>query len=724
MGKIIISLLMGMAVFCLCSTVLGAGEVTASETGITANNNDTIEEVVVTAGKRSQFLQEVPISIQAFTGYELEKMGTVSAMDLQAHTPGMFMTHFSGFGQVYIRGIGNDLLTQGAEGAVAFYVDGVYQSRPQGSMFNFVDVERVEVLKGPQGTLYGRNTTGGAINIVSRAASREPEGQADVQFGSLDQTTLRATLSGPLSEGAVYGRLSAVASKSDGATKNITLNTIGNNTDFQAFRGSLEFTPSAALNIVLNARYNESQVRTMIKLINPETTQKVNPAFFIFHAEWQDDFYTVDSNTLPELSSKQTQVDATITYDTDWARLTSVTAARKEVNNIRSVDYDGTAVNFVWAGPVSEDIKFFSQDFTLASDSKGPWQWTALGSFLHQDLDYENRVTLPLINTIIDAPGSIVTDAMGIGGQASYSLGNDVTLTAGIRYSKESKKNSEINTVNGNEIARQNEKTTWTAWTPMFVAEYAATTRVKLYASVTKGFKSGGYNTQTIGPAWSPEKVTSYEAGLKSDWFGGKLRVNAAAFYMKYDDLQIQRGVLVGGRIITLVSNAAKATSQGIELDFVARPIPRLEVSGGLQVLQAEFDEYFQIDPYNLAEGLIDRAGNPLAYAPRFTVNIGMQYTWPSIFEKMDVTLRADGYRRSKVYYTPFKSEEGSEELGFLGNVQLSFESTSKSGMYGAVFVKNVSDKQYHEMVRAGSGGYASYPAPPRTYGVQVGYRF
>lgn len=719
---------LGLAGICMFSVAFGQTPTSNSSAGpAVARESETIQTIVVTAERRSQSLQTVPLSIQAFTADDMEKRGTMSNMDLQMQVPGMVMTENMGFGQIYIRGIGSDIITAGVDNAVAVYVNGVYQSRPMGSMLNFVDVERVEVLKGPQGTLYGRNATGGAINIVSQAASRESDGQFDAQLGSFNSRVFRGTVSGPLSPGMAYGRLSVGLNKDDGFVKNTLLNTRGWNNDIQTVRGAVELTPTPALNVVLNAYSYEGKTTPMMKSLNA----LINPAYTTFRATWIEDPYTVMQNTPGSVQTKQSGADATIKYDLDWARLTSVTATRKDSLYL-NVDLDATEVNFVQIGSPTrtfgqpEDSRYFSQDFTLASNKNGPLQWTALASFMHQKTDYSAGVQLPLARVVTDSIGTLTTDAMGIGGQASYAVTKDIKLTAGTRYSKETKENVGTNYVNGAVTVRQNEKTTWTAWTPKFVAEYTAAKDLMLYTSATKGFKSGGYATVSLGPAWLPEKVTNLEAGMKSAWLGGRLLVNATAFSSKYDELQLQfttRSPV--GAIVTVTTNAAKATSSGFELNFVGKPTARFEVSGGLQVLNAEFDQYITINPLKPALGAVDQKGNPLLRAPDLTLNLGMQYTWPSAFQGKDVTLRADGYRRSRIYYTAFKDDLASEELSFLGNIQVSFEPISKAGMYGAAFIRNIGNKVYHsDILASATGGYVGYLAPPRTVGVQLGYRY
>ena len=217
-----------VAAFCICSLAFAAEESNGSSTNAPVAKDAAPAElltITVTAERRTQSPQKIPVSITALSGDDLERSKTGSIMEMQQLVPGLTVTQSStGNAQPFIRGIGTDIEGAGIEGAVAVYIDGVYQSRAVGETMQFMDVDRIEVLKGPQGVLYGRNATGGAINIISKAPSRESSGKFDVQGGSYSQKVVRGTVSGPLSGGAVYGRLSVLANRDDGDTQNVLLN--------------------------------------------------------------------------------------------------------------------------------------------------------------------------------------------------------------------------------------------------------------------------------------------------------------------------------------------------------------------------------------------------------------------------------------------------------------------------------------------------------------------
>lgn len=268
----------------------------------------------------------------------------------------------------------------------------------------------------------------------------------------------------------------------------------------------------------------------------------------------------------------------------------------------------------------------------------------------------------------------------------------------------------------------QNAKETWSAWTPRFVAKYSVTDNTMLYASYSKGFKSGGYNTLSIGEAWQPERVTNSEVGFKSTLLDGRLHLSADAFISKYDNLQLQfTNRTPAGALVAVTTNAAKATSKGIEANADARPTENLLLTVGVQLLRGRFDNYVSTNPLNPAPGAVDQKGNPLLLS-NLTLNFAMQYTWPAAIGANDVTFRFDGYHRSRIYYTAFADPIASEKLNFVGNVQLSFAPSGDQGLYGAVFVRNITDKVYHtDILASSSAGYVGYVAPPRTFGVQLG---
>lgn len=732
-AKLKFGIIFGYAAFWICSPAFAADVSSIAKESLTSGtvSGDEIpalEAVIVTAERRSQPLQEVPISITALTDENIERSKIGSIIDMQQHVPGLTVTQAStGQAQVFIRGIGTDIVGAGLEDAVAVYIDGVYQSRAAGTAMQFIDVERIEVLKGPQGILYGRNATGGAINIISRAPSSENSGQFDIQAGSYNQKTIRGTVSGPLSENSVNGRLSFLHNRDDGDTQNMLLNLRGNSSDVNALRGSLEFLPNNRLIITVNAHYYQNNLTTAFKPLHPA----VNPLFAVFGATVVSDPRTVMQNLPNEANLTQSGIDVKAEWDLDSSLLTSITALHKTDYNIKRADLDGTEIPLLNVGSpatgigIPEFTNFFSQEFTLASNDNGPLSWTGLLSYTHQKVDAPGfNFSFPLLGLTTNSVAVVSTDALGVGGQATYSWANGLRLTGGARYSTETKDlEKDLTYANGILTGSMFDKKTWSSVTPKLVIDYSPDRNHMLYASVTKGFKSGGYNTVAIQPAFAPETAINYEAGIKSRLLDDRLFLNLTTFYTKYNDMQVSLVMSRAGGLYSEIKNAAKAVSKGIEASIAVKPTSRFELSGGLQLLNARFAEFVTIDPQNPALGASDRKGNQLSRAPDTTINLAAQYTWPAAGGA--VTLRGEGSYRSKIYYTPFRNDYASDAGLTVWNALLSYEPSEKAGIYGTAFVKNLADKTYTRTIFDPQGlGYLAYYAPARTIGVQLGYRY
>ncbi|MDP4028247.1 MAG: TonB-dependent receptor [Gallionella sp.] len=704
------------------------GRDSPASVGVVEDGTHALAAVIVTAERRSQPLRKVPISIAAFTGEDIEKSKIGSIIDVQQHVPGLTVTQAStGQALVFVRGIGTDIVGSGVEDAVAVYIDGVYQSRAAATAMQFVDVDRVEVLKGPQGILYGRNATGGAINIISKAPGAEKSAQFDVQAGSYNQKIVRGTVSGPLYGSSVNGRLSFLHNSDGGDTRNMLLNLRGNSSDVNALRGSLEFMPNDELIVTVNAHHYQNNFTTAFKPLHPA----VNPLFTVFGATVIDDPRTVMQNLPNEASLTQSGIDVRAEWDLGAAELASITALHKTDYNIKRADLDGTEIPLLNVGSpmtgigIPETTSFFSQEFTLASNDNGPLVWTGLLSYTHQKVDAPGfNFSFPLLNLTTDSVATVVTDALGVGGQATYSLPNGLRLTMGARYSTETKNLEKDQTyANGILTGSMTDKKTWSSVTPKFVVDYSPDKSHMLYASATKGFKSGGYNTVAIQPAFSPETAVNYETGIKSRMLDDRLLLNLSAFYTKYNDMQVSIVLGSAGGLYSEIKNAARAVSKGIEASAVLKPTARFELSGGVQLLDARFAEFITIDPQNPALGAADHKDNPLSRAPDVTANLAAQYTWPEAGGAL--TLRGEGSYRSKIYYTPFKNDYASDAGLTVWNALLNYESSGKTGIYAAAFVKNLSDKTYTRAIFDPQGlGYLAYYAPARTAGIQVGYRY
>tara|TARA_A100001037_G_scaffold266372_3_gene258490 strand:+ start:296 stop:2395 length:2100 start_codon:yes stop_codon:yes gene_type:complete len=696
-----------------------------------AQDEPVLEEIVVTATKSgAQNLQDVPLSVAVLSGDDLDRSGIATTMGLQLRTPGLVITRNTHLGQPYIRGVGSDVVGPAIDGAVAVYVDGAYQARAASQIAALADVERVEVLKGPQGTLYGRNATGGAINIVTRRPTRQLSARGDVQVGNLNQLIVRGSVSGPLAADRVFGRVSVTHNQDDGYTDNILLDEEGDDTDILHLRGALEFVLSDRATLDIAGYYFDRETRALPKALNPET----NPSTLFFGATVNDDPREVLHDIDSGLGVEQWGVNARLVWDFEGFTLTSVTTF-DSLDETGFLDVDSTEIPLAHNGVVwprigeewGEDADFFSQEFVLSGES-GQLQWTGLINYYSAEATTRADNDLPLFGFAGIWQSEFDNEAFGAALQLSYGLTEQLSVTAGIRYSYEKKEfeRSEGLVLGGAPLilASDDSDASWKPWTPKFGIEYRPNDDVMVYASATRGFRSGGFNLFAAQSEFDPEFIWSFEAGVKSTWWDNRLRLNASAFYYDYKDLQLQtfladRGA---GAAATQIENAGEATLKGLDLDIVLQATEALTFEASFAFLDGELDEWVTIDPDRPTEGVFDRDGNAMPRAPDFTASLAAEYT-VDLGDAGSLSLRGEFYHRDKIYFTAFEDERVDQGAIGLWNARLTFTSANER-WFVAAFGQNLGDEEYLENVLTVQAliGQIGFYAPPRTYGVQVGF--
>ncbi len=689
--------------------------------------SSVIEEILVTAEKRVTNLQDTPLTITTFSGEELEKSGVATSMDLQLHTPGLVMSSNGGWGLPYLRGVGTDIIGPGVDSGVAIYVDGVYQARNAGKIQQLVDVERVEVLKGPQGILYGRNAIGGAINIISKAPTDDFTGNVGIDFGNFEKRTIHASISGPLAGDTVLARLSFIDTDDEGYTEDLLNGNRYQFTDSTSLRGSLAIELTDTLDARINVSYSDTDSAFAYTPINPAT----NPLFTIWGATITGDPRKVLNDFPNQQQTKEWGVNAQLTWDLDAFTVTSNTALNNNEHKL-ICDLDGTEVSIISCGsasfddePFNEDSDFFSQEIVLTTHNSDRFEWTALLYYMQEDATLFGRNDLPLFGLLTRTFADVEAEAIAAAGQLTYSLSDKLRLIGGIRVSHEKKSivNSKTD-INGSLIGSADDQDSWTVATPKFVIQYSPTDDIMAYFSATRGFKSGGFNAFEIQGSFDEETLWSYEAGLRSTLLQNRLRANLTAFHYDYEDLQINQWQTVPSGILGTVTNAGQASTNGVELELLAKPSDTFQLEVGLAFLDAEFDEFISLDPDRPGDGLIDRAGNALPRAPDFTANIAAEYSIP-LGSAGDLTLRGEYFYRDEIFITQFEDDLAGVEAINITNARLSFES-SDGRWRAALYGKNLSDKDYaqHIITIQALLGQVAVFAPPRTYGIQFGYNF
>lgn len=708
-----------------------------------------IEVIIVTAEKREASVQDVPISITALSGEGLNKLGINSTELLANVTPGLLVQR-SVVGKISIRGVGNENYTIAGDPGVAVHSDGIYVARASAGLFDLFDVERIEVLRGPQGTLYGRNATGGVINIIPNRPTDDYEGRLYAEYGSYNNVRLEGVVSGPITDG-VKGRLALMGNRRDGFTQNLFPGADARGVDeldtkdVLAVRGQLEFDNGSPFTARIMAEYirDDSNLPAYKYItnplpplvaggINPPGLRNISQGFELEIPGSGRSFGTKDDI----FKTNQLGIGVHLNYDFGWATLTSITGYRKTAFNWLN-DGDGVDLFVVNYGQ-QDSTNQWSQELRLASNNPGSaWQWLVGGYFFRETGDSFIALPFPFgfgLPFYIVIDGVAETTAFAGFGEVNWKPIDRLTLTFGARYSREKRSTTYRYEINfGVPFIRTPDlEDTFGAFTPKVAINYALTDSINVYASATRGFKSGGFNLLAVQPGFEPELVWAYEAGIKSLSFDDRLQLNGNFFYYSYKDMQVDQIV----NLQSVLTNAGKSTIYGIEIEAVARPTDQLELTGQVSWLHAEFDEFCTgdptqpaapIDPGCTAQNPIDLSGNRLRRTPKFTLSGSAAYTIP-FANGSALRLQTDARYQSQMYFTQFNRPEVSQSGYTVMNVRASWTSPDERWEL-AVFGKNVLDKDYFtELLESGAFNptlvVQGYVGAPRTWGGSVAYKF
>ena len=734
----------------MMALVAAAGVAAQTVPQTAATSTATEDDIIVTAQRRSESLQNVPISITALTGDTLAASGIQDTERLSTLTPGLIVQR-SVVGKISIRGVGNENYTISGDPGVAVHSDGVYVARAAAGLFDLFDIARVEVLRGPQGTLYGRNATGGVINVLPKTPDTKAlRASAAGEYGNYDYFRIEGMANAPLG-GGWAARVAGLWSKRDGFTKNTNADASRrgfdsfDTKDVWAVRGQLAYDGDSPLKARLSVEYlkDDSNLPAYKYLNRPNALPTAD-----FGGFGEDGLRTVNQGIelqIPGASrgvgtdadvfkTNQFGVSLHLDYDFGDVTLSSISGYRDTKFNYLN-DGDGSDVFYV--NYLQQDkSRQYSQELQL-SGTIGNIDWL-LGGFYFREKG-SSFIALPFtfgfnLPFFIEIDGSAKTDALAGYGELRWQATDRLKFTVGGRYSHEKRAAKYRYEINFGTPFVQNPdlEATFNAFTPRFVVDFKATDRINLYASATRGFKSGGFNLLAIQPGFNPEKVWSYEAGFKSTFAGGKGSLNGNVFYYNYKDIQV-------GQIVNLSSvltNAAKATVKGAEIEFVARPVPALEIGATLAYLDAKYDRFCTGDPTQpsapvnpncSAANPIDLAGNRFPRAPEWTVTTSAQYT-ADFGNDSALMLRADLRVQSLTYFTQFNRRVVAQPAYEVVNGRINYTLPGGRFSIGA-FVNNVFDKTYfNEVLESGAFNpqlvAQAYVAPPRTYGVTAGVKF
>ncbi|OGS51701.1 MAG: hypothetical protein A3J40_05880 [Erythrobacter sp. RIFCSPHIGHO2_12_FULL_63_10] len=709
-----------------------------------AEEQGGIGVILVTAQRREQSAQDVPLSITALGHEQIQDMGFTNSLAIGDHVPNLEIKTFGGVPNIFIRGVGNNDFNSSSVSPISVYRDDVVVASTGSQIFSLFDLERIEVLRGPQGTLFGKNTTGGAIQYVSKLPGDTFEGYARAGIGRFDLFETEAAATIPLGN-TLSMRVSGLVRRRDGERLNIFNGDDAIDVDEAAARAILRWRPDPSTDIRLSAGTG----RDRSDYLNPKPLGTINGGdIFGYSDPAPDDVRIMNFNGDSRNHSDNFWVNLNATFDLGGGMTLRSITGFDDTSIDNRVDVDG--------GPLRiDEIKFLTETDQISQELQllyeGDRLNALLGAYYFKE-DLWSRSEADLVGELTFAQGAVplITDSArdnesyAVFGQATYELTDRLSLTAGLRYTWDKIRaehrgylipgffdddipdGAEIDLVPFGEL-----RDTFKAWSWRIAADYEVANDVMLYGTVNRGFKSGTFNIGIITSLAErtqvdPEFLTAYEVGLKSTLFDRRLRANMSAFYYDYVDLQVLSVNQQGSGIPTLgLDNAADAEVKGIEVELLALPADGLDIGLNFGLLDAAYKNYTSgaIDPVS---GLPrDFSGNRMPGAPKFTLSTFGKYEFP-VSDSLDASLRVEYNRTGKKFYNNAQDDLISSGEGY-GIVNLRATFGTNDGLWElAVWGRNVLGKDY--VVDATDlrdfGLIPLYYGERGTYGLEAIFRF
>lgn len=687
----------------------------------TLDDTQVEDDIVVTAQRRSERLVDVPISIATATSEDLERAGPTSLENLTKVTPGVYLQRAVYGLSPTVRGIGSTLPASAGEQIVSLYVDDIYYPTPTGNVFDLASIAGVEVLKGPQGTLFGRNATGGAILLHTLDPGFTLAGRFNASYERFDQVRSSAYVNIPLSDTvAVNGSVAYRYSR--GYIRDLKTNVITNQGNSFTFRGKLLWKPSDTFSIMLTGAHAEFDDPTGSMYVN----QKPAPLLVLLGGgPIATDRFHSSADTDQFIRTGTDEYSARIKLALGDGMLSSYSAL---INNRMDARNELDATYIPQDVALRVRTKTFTQEVNYTSSQSGPLTYV-VGLYYFRKRDSVPMITqngTPLFNT------AGRSDSYAGYADGTYKFGA-LSVIAGIRYSYEKRHQGSAFGVSAPSPFTRVQDATDKQWTPRLGLRYAVGARANLYATYSKGFKSGSFDASSpAGPGVVPETVDAYEVGFKTS--SHIFSLNAAAFYYDYKDTQVQATISgAGGSIVTQLFNVPRSRIYGAEADATVRIGDNFDVRAALAYTHARYRSFpfapgYTADPTNPATlgGLlfanvsVNASGKTMVRAPEFTASSTFSYhTSLGGDNTLEATLSP--YYSSRVYFTFDNTLSQKPYVTLDAAVKLTLEKNITFSVFG----RNLTDSIYaigksQNALSLLTAGYAM----PRTYGVSFGYAF
>ncbi|MBI1329296.1 MAG: TonB-dependent receptor [Alphaproteobacteria bacterium] len=678
-----------------------------------------VEEVVVTAEKRKESVQKIPLAVTAIDDEMLQRAHVDTMQDLQNLAPNVTFNSGDAAALISIRGISTLVLGPGEDTGVAVHLDGVYLGRAQYQNAALYDVARVEVLRGPQGTVNGRNATGGSINIITQEPTFDFGGYLNVAFGNYNLVKTDGAVGGPLSDDTAW-RVAWRTENHKGYTPNINTGEALDEANQQSVRAELLSNLDSHTQLLLTVDGDFADTSGYANIVLGTVTGLPLPGEALGGTTATG--RRVSANDPAYYKREVYGATARLTRDFEDFVVTSITGYR-QMKERSAVDLDGTSFDFMHAN-YTRDQQQFSEELNIVSNTDSRLQWLAGLYYFYEHQNSDETYTFPSVGFHLSIGGPPTTNSYAAYAQATYALTDQIDITAGLRYTDDRKHTSEYSVLPEFAIYGYDKlEGDWSALTPKFAIDYKPTDNTMVYASASRGFRSGGFNIGGLqGTAFSPEFVWSYEAGVKHQWADRRYTLNLALFQEDYTDLQVFQIL----SLLSTVQNAASATIKGIEGEFVALPGDGIRLDLNAAYTDAQFDKFSNTDAADPLAIVQNLAGYQLPRAPKVRINAGLEKMW-ELGADGSFTLRGEYHYTSRVYFSEFNDPQISQAPVSVWNARASYE--TGDGRYRVTaFADNITDETIYnnKLVGAAILGFniIASPAPPRTFGVELGIKY
>ena len=703
----------------------------------------SIEEITVTARRRQEAMQEVPLAVTAMGAEELRTQLITDLSQVASQVPSFtFQAQNALESEMFIRGVGSARLNSAtADPSIGTFLDEIYIGRRGAATPPIFDLERIEVLRGPQGTIFGKNVVGGAINMISAKPTQEFDAGGSVALGNYSSINAEAFVSIPVNE-KVGVRLAVLHEKNDGYAENLVRNEKMEDIDSTAVRGVLAWEMASNLNLTLTADYSKSDSGGSARHAVDDPNV---PGFGFITPNLPSQDPRTNFSPYEQYANRETSgVSARLEWELGNMSLIYLAGLRNGEGRVRWTQAGVGSPPSITDSTLTQYEKYtgITQELRLQSDPDKRLRWATGLYYLNEKVDRNSRNTA--ISFLPGGPGSTrdtldgdnqyvassTTNSYGIFGDLEYDLLPNLTLSVGGRYTtdeKELNSRAEILSLGKpgdlyspaplKEEYDISPSQDWSEFTPRVGLQWKANDDILVYGSYSTGYKGGGWqgaapDAVAASKSYDPEHATSWEVGIKADWLNGRLRTNLAAFRTDFEDLQVE--LLDDVSLTLVVANAADAVIQGLEFEVKARATHWLTLSASGSLIDAEYEEY--IDPLRGT----DYSGHRIQRTPEYQYSVGADVNLP-INDKLNFIASGNYAYQDMMFWGP---ESTNREAGY-GQMNGRIGVASEDGRWSlTVWGRNMGDTLYRTSVIPFVGDEVSLFGAPKTYGVRLAVRY